>query len=62
MKYEHTNAMRALQDPLAGYENFVGFARNGIKIVIAYYTFSNKASYQTRPNLFEALQFKGCIL
>src|SRR6476659_9846325 len=41
---QHTNAMRTLQNPPAGYENLVVFEENGIKIVIAYYTFKYKAS------------------
>jgi len=41
---QYTNVMRTLQNPPAGHENLVGFEENGIKIVIAYYTFENKAS------------------
>jgi hypothetical protein len=41
---QHTNAMRTLQNPPAGYEDLAGFEESGRKFVIAEDTFRNKIS------------------
>jgi len=48
---QYTKVMRTLQNPPAGYDNLVGFEENGIKLVIAYYTFKNKASGLMKKSL-----------
>jgi hypothetical protein len=41
---QHTNVMRTLQNPPAGYEELAGFEENGRKFIVVRDVFSNKIS------------------